>query len=108
MHPVLPPPLDAFFHGVTAHDADRIAACFAADAVVHDERQDRVGRDAIRSWADETARRYRPSVDVLTCEAGAEQVSVTGRVSGTFPGSPIELRYVFILAGGLVQRLEIG
>lgn len=29
------------------------------------------------------------------------------RVSGDFPGSPIDLRYVFTLTGGKIERLEI-
>jgi len=32
---------------------------------------------------------------------------VTARVSGTFPGSPIELRYAFTLRGGQIVRQEI-
>ena len=108
MSPTLPPPLDAYFHAVNAHDADRIAACFAPDAVVHDERQDQVGREAIRAWADETGRRYRHTAEVLSVEAGADRTVVTARVTGDFPGSPIELRYLFTLAGGLVHGLEIG
>lgn len=104
----LPPPLDTYFTAVNAHDADRIALCFAPDAVVHDEREDRIGRAAIRTWADETGRRYRHSVEVLAGESAAGGVSVTGRVSGDFPGSPIELRYDFTLSDGLIRRLEIG
>jgi hypothetical protein len=30
-----------------------------------------------------------------------------GRVSGNFPGSPVELRYVFTLDGEKIARLEI-
>jgi ketosteroid isomerase-like protein len=108
MSPALPPPLEDYLHAVNAHDADRIAACFAADAVVRDERQDRVGRDAIRTWADETGRRYRHTVDVLACEVETDRTVVTARVTGDFPGSPIELRYRFGLAEGLIHELEIG
>ena len=32
---------------------------------------------------------------------------VTGRVSGNFPGSPVDLRYVFTLEDGKIARLEI-
>jgi hypothetical protein len=52
-------------------------------------------------------------VDVVAatfCEAAVvrdEGQSLTGRVSGDFPGSPIDLRYVFTLTGGRIERLEI-
>jgi hypothetical protein len=108
MGPALPPPLEVYFRAVNAHDADRIAACFTADAVVRDERQDQVGRDAIRAWADETGRRYRHTVDLLACAAEAGRTVVTARVTGDFPGSPIELRYFFGLADGLIHELKIG
>ena len=108
MGPALPPPLEAYFRAVNAHDADGIAACFTADAVVRDERQDQVGRDAIRAWADETGRRYRHTVDLLACAAEAGRTVVTARVTGDFPGSPIELRYFFGLADGLIHELKIG
>jgi hypothetical protein len=32
---------------------------------------------------------------------------VRARVSGHFPGSPVELRYAFTLHGGKIARLEI-
>ena len=32
---------------------------------------------------------------------------VTGRVSGTVPGSPVEIRYALTPAGDKVSRLEI-
>lgn len=103
----LPRPLGAYFEAVNAHDADRIALCFAPDAIVHDERQDKVGRDAIRAWAYETGRRYGHTVKVLHFQGGADRIVVTGRVAGYFPGSPIELCYRFTLGEGLIRTLEI-
>lgn len=103
-----PPPLDAYFRAANGQNADAVAACFAADAVVHDERQDKVGREAIRAWADETGRRYRHTAEVLSVEAGADRTVVIARVTGDFPASPIELRYAFTLANGHISGLEIG
>ncbi|PYM74471.1 MAG: hypothetical protein DME10_06420 [Candidatus Rokuibacteriota bacterium] len=40
-------------------------------------------------------------------DAFAGKTIVTGRVSGNFPNSPVELRYAFTLAGGKIARLEI-
>jgi hypothetical protein len=33
---------------------------------------------------------------------------VTGLVSGTFPGSPVRLRFHFTIEGDKIARLEIG
>jgi hypothetical protein len=37
----------------------------------------------------------------------AGKTIVAGRVSGDFPGSPVELLYVFTLGGEKIARLEI-
>jgi len=50
------------------------------------------------------------SNEVTACFDVAEtngRTIVTGRVSGDFPGSPIELRYAFALDGDEIARLEI-
>jgi ketosteroid isomerase-like protein len=104
----LPPPLGEYFAAANTHDADRAAAVFAADAAVHDERQDIVGREAIRTWVDETGRKYRHTAEVVSVEARADWTLVTAQVTGDFPGSPARLRYAFRLVNGTISRLEIG
>jgi hypothetical protein len=36
-----------------------------------------------------------------------DQTTVTGRVTGDFPGSPVDLQYRFTLEGDKIARLEI-
>jgi ketosteroid isomerase-like protein len=104
----LPEPLATYFVAANAHDADRVAACFARDAVVRDEGRDIRGHDAVRAWVAETSRKYRHKTDVLAAETAADRTVVTARVAGNFPGSPIDLRYRFTLAAGQIAGLEIG
>ena len=103
----LPKPIAAYIAGSNAHDADACAACFAADAVVRDEGRERRGTAAIREWKEEVTRKYRPTVDVIMSTTAGGRTIVTGRVSGNFPGSPVELRYAFTLVGEKISRLEI-
>ena len=103
----LPQPVGAYFAAANAHDADRVADCFAADAVVRDEGVDSRGRDAVRDWAETTSRRYRPQAEVLAVAEVADRIVVTARVAGDFPGSPVDLRYRFQLAGRQIAGLEI-
>ena len=65
------------------------------------------GTAAIRQWMDAAIRKYEHVVEVLTCTEADGKTIVTGRVSGNFPNSPVELRYAFTLAGGKIARLEI-
>jgi hypothetical protein len=100
-------PVANYIAAANAHDVDAVAANFSEAAVVLDEGQSRQGLAAIRQWATEVGRKYHPTVEVLDVAQAADKTIVTGRVSGQFPGSPIDLRYVFHLTAGKIERLEI-
>src|SRR4051794_9262338 len=91
----LPRSLAEYFAAANTDDADRVAACFAEDAIVHDEGRDIRGRDAVRAWAAEARRKYRFQAEVIGVEEAADRTVVTARLTGTFPGSPVDLRYRF-------------
>ena len=61
----------------------------------------------IRAWKDEVTRKYMPVMEVLRSAEKDGRTIVTGRVSGNFPGSPVELSYAFTLKDGKIARLEI-
>jgi hypothetical protein len=103
----LPTPIAAYIAGSNAHDPDSCAACFTDDAVVRDEGRERHGIAAVREWVEEVSKKYRPAVAVVDIAVTDDKTVVTGRVSGNFPGSPVELRYAFTLAGEKIARLEI-
>ena len=101
-------PLAAYIAAANAQDINAVAACFTANAVVRDEKQDRRGIAAIREWAEEVSEKYRPIVEPLGVAETDGDTILTGRVSGNFPGSPVQPRYTFKLKGGKIERLEIG
>jgi len=103
----LPKPIEAYLAAANARDAEACAACFTDDAVVRDEGRDRAGIAAIRQWSEEVGKKYEPAVAVLDVAQVAGKTIVTGRVSGRFPGSPIDLRHLFTLEGDKIARLEI-
>ena len=103
----LPQPLAAYFAGNNNHDIDAMLVPFTAGAIVKDEGQERRGLTAIRAWMEETTRKYGATVEVSNVTETAENTTVTGLVSGNFPGSPVELRYTFILDSEKIVRLEI-
>lgn len=105
--PALTGPVADYIAAANAHDVDAVAANFSDAAVVRDEGQSRQGIAAIRQWATEVGKKYRPTVEVLGVAQTDRKTILTGRVSGDFPGSPVDLRYVFTLAGGKIERLEI-
>ena len=102
----LPPPVAAYF-AADATSAEAVAGCFTDGAVVIDERQEYRGRAAIARWKVATSAKFRYSVERLGARISADETTVTGRVSGDFPGSPVDLRYRFTLEGDKIARLEI-
>jgi hypothetical protein len=108
MSPIMPVPLVAYFTAERVADTGLLASCFAADAVVQDEGRTMVGLDAIRRWKRETKAKYQYSVEPLSASQVADTVTVQARLTGAFPGSPIELSYRFVVAGDKIASLEIG
>jgi ketosteroid isomerase-like protein len=103
----LPAPISNYFGAVNAQDVDAMLSAFSDDASVRDEGQDMIGRAAIREWIDGTTRKYRVTLTPTGGRQADERTIVTAQVSGTFPGSPIELRYRFTISGEKIARLEI-
>lgn len=102
----LPGPVAAYF-AADRKDSDAVALCFTENAVVSDERQTHQGRNAIRRWKEEASAKFNYRVDpIAICEEG-NRTLVTAHVSGDFPGSPVDLRYAFLLEGDRIARLEI-
>ena len=88
-------------------DGDAVSLCFTANAVVTDERQTHKGRAAIRQWKTDTSTKYQYTCQPLASEQKDEKMVVTTRVTGNFPGSPVDLRYFFKLEGDKIASLEI-
>ena len=99
-------PLATYFAGHKNHDVDAMIGPFAEGAIVKDEGQERRGLTAVRAWMEKTT--AKSSVIAVTNVAETDaNTTVTGRVSGNFPVSPVELRFIFTLDQGKITRLEI-
>ena len=102
----LPRPIAAYFAADT-EGGEAVARCFTEAAVVKDEGRTHRGRAAIRQWKEEASTRYQYTSEPLVCEQKDGTVVVTSRLTGTFPGSPVNLRFVFVLEGDQIASLEI-
>ncbi len=104
----LSPTLATYFAATNQHDVTGMLAVFSDAAVVKDEGQEHRGLGAIRDWMTETIAKYDFKVEPTAVAEANTATVVTGRVSGTFPGSPVSLRYTFTLHEERIARLEIG
>jgi SnoaL-like protein len=103
----LRPPIDLYFASENAHDSSAIDRCFAVGAVVCDEGKIITGIAAIKAWRAETSRKYHHTVEPLAVSARGGSVVVMGKVSGDFPGSPINLEHIFEIEDDRIVSLEI-
>lgn len=102
----LPRPITAYF-AADKDDGEAAACCFAADAVVTDEGHDHRGRPAIAAWRAAASKAYSYTVEPFAVAVRDGKTVVTAHVVGNFPGSPVDLRYFFVLDGERIAALEI-
>lgn len=103
----LPAAVARYVEAANRLDAAAAADCFTADASVHDENRDFVGRGAVRAWVAETGRKYRPALTVMRASVCGDEVGLSVAVSGQFPGSPVTLDYLLCLRDGRISALTI-
>jgi SnoaL-like protein len=84
-----------------------VARCFAEQAVVRDEGHIYNGRAAIRQWKANTSAKYNYTSEPVAVDHQDGKTVVTSHVAGDFPGSPVDLRYFFVLEGDKIASLEI-
>jgi hypothetical protein len=101
----LPEPIAAYFVA-DGSDNTAISQCFTDNAVVKDEGHTYTGLSAIQNWKQESAKKYTYTSEPIAYEKNDKNI-VTTRVTGNFPGSPIDLRFFFSLEGNKIASLEI-
>lgn len=103
----LPGAIAAYFAKDKKADATGISECFTQDAIVIDEGNTYVGRDAIRKWIANASKKYTYTVEPFLIEKMGDKTIVSSHLVGNFPGSPVDLRYFFVIDGDKIAELEI-
>lgn len=104
----LPDAVRMFFALGNGEVASSLSQCLADDAVVYDEGGVHAGHAAIADWMREVRQKYGFTAEPRTMAWGDTTLTVRTRVSGRFPGSPIELDYVFRMEADRIAELRIG
>ena len=102
----LPKPIAAYFTADKG-DTEAFSQCFTEEAIVKDEGHTYRGRSAIRQWKAEASTKYQYTSEPFACEQKDGKIIVTSRLTGNFPGSPVNLRFFFGLEGERIASLEI-
>ncbi|WP_234572512.1 nuclear transport factor 2 family protein [Rhodohalobacter sp. 614A] len=86
-------------------DSEAYANCFSETAVVFDEGKTHRGKAEIKSWIAKANGTYKTVMKPL--DYSPDQQMLEAEISGTFPGSPLVLKYQLEIADGLIQSLRI-
>lgn len=86
-------------------DSAAYANCFTENAVVFDEGKTHNGKAEIENWIDKANKEYRATMKPL--DYNEKESVLSAEISGSFPGSPITLKYHLELQEGLIQSLKI-
>jgi alkylated DNA nucleotide flippase Atl1 len=104
----LPDAVSTYMRAAEMRDADAVVACFGENAQVTDEGRAWRGRAEIRRWWEGPATKYRYTVKVRGGQRVARDRYVARvRLTGTFPGRIVDLRYRFTIRDALISALKI-
>jgi hypothetical protein len=104
--PSLPKPIAAYFTADSG-DGEAVSQCFTENAIVKDEGHTHKGRAAIKRWKADASAKYQYTSEPFACEEKDGKIVVTSHLVGNFPGSPVDLRFIFKLEGDKIASLEI-
>jgi len=102
----LPEPIAAYF-AADKLDGEAVGRYFTKDAVVKDEGRTYTGLGAIKQWKAKASAKYTYTSEPFALEQKDDMAVVTSRLTGNFPGSPVDLRFCFRLERGKIVALEI-
>jgi hypothetical protein len=103
----VPNPVATYLAADKAKDTERLGQCFREDAVVRDEGREHRGVAAIKAWHREANAKYRYVLEPIEASASGPTVVVRARLTGEFPGSPVEPRFTFAIADGRIASLDV-
>jgi hypothetical protein len=86
-------------------DSAAYANCFAEDAQVFDEGKTHNGKAEIEKWIDKSNTDYKATMEPVDYDEKEDILSA--KIAGSFPGSPLTLKFHFKIADGKIQNLKV-
>ncbi|AZA53152.1 nuclear transport factor 2 family protein [Chryseobacterium sp. G0201] len=88
-------------------DSNSYSECFSDDPKVFDEGKTHKGKEEIKDWNEKTNEEYKTKLEVIDVFNEDQTTILTTKVSGTFDGSPIVLKYKFEIKNEKISSLKI-
>jgi hypothetical protein len=103
----LPEPVMAYLAAEEAKDAQALSRCFVEGGIVHDEGRDYRGRAVIQRWKEQADAKYCYVLQPIGVRTEGDTTTVLARLTGDFPGSPVDLNHTFTISRNEIALLEI-
>ncbi len=104
----IPEVVAEYLRAHVAQDFATAVTYLAEDVVVSDNGEVLEGREATFKVFDQSAQDYDVETTLHTISKPADDAWEVGtHLSGNFPGSEVDLRMIFTLADGAIQKLDI-
>lgn len=81
------------------------ADLFAETAQVFDEGKTHNGKAEIERWIDKSNKDYKATMEPVDYDEKEDILSA--KIAGSFPGSPLTLKFHFKIADGKIQNLRV-
>ncbi|WP_313001044.1 nuclear transport factor 2 family protein [Chryseobacterium gleum] len=86
-------------------DSASYAQCFTETAIVFDEGKTHKGKTEIEKWIDKSNKEYKATMEPL--DYNDRENILSAEISGSFPGSPIILKFHFEITDEKIQQLKV-
>jgi len=103
----LPKVLTDLIKAQNEFDALTYANLFSETAEVFDEGKMHKGRLEIERWIDHSNKNYKSVMKPLEYTENGTSSVLSAECYGTFPGSPITLKFHFDIVDGQIQHLKV-
>ena len=103
----LPKVLTDLIKAQNEFDAVAYANLFSETAEVFDEGKTHKGRTEIERWINHSNNNYKSIMKPLEYIENGTTSIITATCSGTFPRSPITLKFHFEIVDGHIQHLKV-
>lgn len=107
MTDILNPAIAGYLDDLNTRDNASLMRRFTPDAVVVDEGETYRGTEEIRQWIANTQAAFEFTLEPLRAEQQGGETILTCRTTGTFPGSPVDLRHFITLEDDRIAALTI-
>ena len=104
----LPHPIETYLRAENAGDVEALSECFTPYATVRDEGHLYEGLPAIKNWKTQIEEENTTTRSRLWRSALSNGIAtLKARLSGTFPGSPVTVKFHFELVDDQIASLQI-